>query len=184
MCDRVLSVTIKAALITERCVSAVEMIVLCYRYADNDTIQYPSAFRNEEGFTTTKRIKKKNIFPSFGQEEKSPPLYLPTHSRLISLWSMFLVTFLTVNRSGAIWFKWHLTFLPTVRTRNRVHLSWSTIKTLSSSVKTSSSHHVIPPSYNGRFLHKYLEPMSHVDWSWYVGIDSHFNTVASRHLLS
>jgi hypothetical protein len=101
-------------------------------------------------------LKKKNIFPSFRQEEKSFQSYLPTHSRLKSFRSMFLVTFLTVNRSRAIWFKWYLTFFPAVRTSNRVHLPRWTIKTLSSSAKISFAHHIIPPCYySGLLLFKY-----------------------------
>jgi len=56
---------------------------------------------------------------------------------------MFLVTFLTVNRLAAIGFKWYLTFVPTVRTRNRMHLSGPTIKTTLSSVKITCFLHVI-----------------------------------------
>jgi len=56
---------------------------------------------------------------------------------------MFLVTFLTVNRLGAIGFKWYLTFVPTVRTRNSMHLSGPTIKTLPSAVKVPFFLHVI-----------------------------------------
>ncbi len=56
---------------------------------------------------------------------------------------MILVTFLTVNRPSAIWFKWYLTFCPAVRTRNGVHLTRGTSKTLSSAVKIPCSLHVI-----------------------------------------
>lgn len=54
---------------------------------------------------------------------------------------MLLVAFLTVNRPSAIRFKWYLTFFSAVRTRNGVHLSRSTIKTLSSAAKIPCSLH-------------------------------------------
>jgi hypothetical protein len=55
--------------------------------------------------------------------------------RLKSFRSVLLVTFLTVNRFRAIWFKWYLTFYPALRTSNGVHLPRWTSKTLSSAVK-------------------------------------------------
>ncbi len=48
---------------------------------------------------------------------------------------MLLVTFLAVNRFGAIGFKWYLTFYPALRTSNGVHLPRWTSKTLSSAAK-------------------------------------------------
>ena len=113
-------------------------------------------------------FKKIKIFSPgyFRQEEKSFQSYLPTHSRLKSFRSMFLVTFLTVNRSRAIWFKWYLTFFPAVRTCNRVHLSRWTIKTLSSSANISFAHHIIPPCYySGLLLFKYLQKALDIIWT-------------------
>lgn len=107
----------------------------------------------------TKLLKKEKYFPLVifdKRKNRSNITYLPMNSRLKSLRSMFLVTFLTVYRSGAIWFKWYLTFFTTVRTRNRMHLSWSAIKTLAS-VKITWFHHIIPPHYNILLLLKYLQ---------------------------
>jgi hypothetical protein len=100
--------------------------------------------------------KKEKYFPLIDVSERGENARTPKPARLESLRSMFLVTFLTVNRSGAIGLKRYLTFLPTVRTSNGVHLPRAPIKTRppSVSVKTLASHYGIPPWYNRAPVYK------------------------------